>query len=309
MMDFQLFGAEFLRLYHAENYADAINWLRLGGGQFPEKAATLYFWRACITTLLGQPDQAVEVLKQGFDLGYWWAERLLQDDSDLVSLQGRPDFIELIARCEARHLEAEKDHPAEVLVYPPDPGFQPPYPVLLVLHGRSSTTEVITQPLLPVTRMGWMLAAVQSSQMLIPGAYAWDDYPRARDDVRSMMDEVTGRYPVDNGRIVLAGFSQGGGLALELALGGTLMPRGVIAFAPYLRMNESASEFVNRNFKVWVATGMLDSGQAIFSSVENLLHTQSIPYRWEHVPNLGHNLPEDLTKHFIQAYDFILNNN
>ncbi len=308
-MDFQIFEAEFLRLYHAENYADAMNWLRLGGGQFPEKAATLYFWRACITALLGKPDQAVEVLKQGFDLGYWWAERLLKGDSDLVSLQERPDFIELVTRCEARHLEAEKNHPTEVLVYPPDPGFQPPYPVLLVLHGRSSTPEAITQPLLPVTGMGWILAAVQSSQILLPAAYAWDDYQRARDDVRSMMDEVQGRYPVDNGRIVLAGFSQGGGLALKLALGGTLKPRGVIAFAPYLRMTENTSESAYRDFKVWMATGTLDSGQAFFLNIENLLQTQSIPYRREQVQNLGHNLPENLTKHFIKAYDFILNNN
>jgi len=307
-MDFHLFEAEFLRLYHAENYADAMNWLRLGGGQFPEKAATLYFWRACITTLLGQPDQAVAVLKEGFDLGYWWAERLLKGDSDLGSLQELPDFIELVARCEARHLEAEKGHPAEVLVYLPDPGFQPPYPLLLVLHGRSSTPEAITQPLLPVTGMGWMLAAVQSSQMLLPGAYAWDDYHCSRDDVRSMMDVVKVRFPVDNGRIVLAGFSQGGGLALKLALSGVLKPRGVIAFAPYLRLTENASESANKNFKVWMATGMLDSRQTIFSNIENLLQTHSISYRREHVENLGHNLPENLTNHFIKAYNFIFNN-
>ncbi len=147
MMDFHLFQAEFLRLYHARSYPDAMDWLRLGGGQYPEKAAQLYFWRACITALVDQPDQAVAVLRQGFDLGYWWAERLLRGDSDLLSLQERPDFNELVAQCEARHLEAEKQNPAEVLVFLPDPGVQPPYPFLIGLHSRNSSPEEMAQHL------------------------------------------------------------------------------------------------------------------------------------------------------------------
>jgi predicted esterase len=306
MMEFHLFESEFLRLYHAGSYADAMDWLRLGGGQFPEKAATLYFWRACISALIGQPDQALLVLEQGYNLGYWWAESLLRGDSDLAALQELPGFNDLVPQCEARRLEAEKHHPPEAIFYPPEPGSPAPYPLLLGFHGRNSSAETLAQPLLTVTSLGWALALIRSSQMLLPGGFAWDDRQRAREDVQSMIEEVSRLYPIDRGRIVAAGFSQGGGLALELALSGCIRPRGVITFAPYPNFSEIAGVPVNHDFKVSLGTGELDTGQAIFSKIERFLQAQSIPYQRQQFPNLGHDLPAHLEGFLYKAFEYLL---
>ena len=96
LMSFPQFRSEFMRLYHLGDYDNAFAWLRLGGGQYPDRAALLFFWRACILSLLSQPQEAIQTLQDGIDLGYWWSENLLRSDTDLISLQGRSEFEALV---------------------------------------------------------------------------------------------------------------------------------------------------------------------------------------------------------------------
>jgi predicted esterase len=69
---------------------------------------------------------------------------------------------------------------------------------------------------------------VQSSQPATETAFCWDDRGHVRRDLGTLLP----RLPA-HGEIVLTGFSQGGQVALELALAGDVVPaEAVIAVGP-----------------------------------------------------------------------------
>jgi predicted esterase len=319
LMDFSRFQKEFFRLYYARTYEDALTWLRLGGGQFPEKAARLFYWRACISALLDRPNEAVKALQDGLDLGYWWTEDLLRKDPDLATLQARNDFISLLPLCDQRHRQAEAQNNPSVLIYPPtqfkgiEQQSSQPFPLLLGLHCRGCDAQSMAMPFIHLTEQGWIVAAVQSAQLDYPGAYAWNDRERARQDVLEMLVEIQKQYVVDRERIILAGFSQGGGLALEMSLSGAIPARGVIGIAPYLRQWEKylpdhpdQPHPSRPDLRIVLITGEKDGGQAVFTSIEQLISLHHLDFLRDQHPNLGHDFPDDFPNVLDRALSFIL---
>ena len=167
----------------------------------------------------------------------------------------------------------------------------------------------MAQPYLKLTEQGWMVANVKSSQMSFPGGYTWDDRERARKDVTTMLEEIMKKYPIDPSRLVISGFSQGGGLALELSLSGVVPAQGVIAIAPYISEVEKLIRLVSqpqaKNQRVFLITGDEDSGQSIFKNIEEWLINFQVPYQWERHTNLGHDFPPDFPTSLDKGLDFI----
>ncbi len=309
-MSFAFFRAEFMRLYHQGRLADAYDWLKLGGGQFPQQAALLFFWRACILCLLKKPGEAIQTLQDGLSLGYWWAEALLRDDADLADCQGLPEFEKIVQISEACHLKAEKEYPAEIFIYPPDSPLASSTPLMVVLHSRSGNPQEMAQSYLTLVRQGWMVAMIRSSQMLFEGGFTWDDGARARSDIKDMMNELWENFPGEYFPLVASGFSQGGGLAIEIALDGTFPVQGVIAVAPYLRnlpetsLIAATSEITRPRF--YLVTGDEDSLQETFSGIENFLISKQFLCKRERQPNLGHDFPLDFEPSLLRGLEFIL---
>lgn len=311
-LSFVKFRAEFMRLYHLGKYPDAYAWLRLGGGQYPKQAALLFFWRACILSLLEEPTEAIQVLQDGMNLGYWWAESILRTDTDLASLQGLPEFETILRTCETLHQESEQENPAEILVYPPGNGISTPLPLLILLHSRGGNSEEMALPYLGLIQQGWLVAVVKSSQMLFPGGYAWDDRERAYKDILDMVDELKRNFPNNFSPMVVSGFSQGGGLALEIAIKQLLPLDGALAIAPYIRdIQASISPPVPPTItppRIYLITGDEDSGQEGFTRITESLLANRIPFQQEPHPHLGHEFPAEFEPSLQKGLAFILEN-
>jgi predicted esterase len=309
-LSYMKFRAEFMRLYHLGKYTDAYAWLRLGGGQYPQQAALIFFWRACILSLLEEPNEAIQVLQDGMNLGYWWAESILRTDPDLASLQGLPEFETIVRRCETLHQESEKENPAEILVYPPEKGLSSPTPFLILLHSRSGNPEEMALPYLGLIQQGWLVAVVKSSQMLFPGGYAWDNRERAYKDILDMVDELKRNFPASFSPMLVSGFSQGGGLALEITIKQLLPLNGALAVAPYLRDTQASIPSPDQRSitppRIYLVTGDDDTGQEGFARIMDFLRTYRIPFQQECHPHLGHEYPIDFEPSLQKGLAFIL---
>jgi predicted esterase len=64
------------------------------------------------------------------------------------------------------------------------------------------------------------------------GRFGWRDNEQAAGEIRDHLRELGARYPLDPARLVLGGFSQGGWVAVEMALRGDIPAAGIIAVAP-----------------------------------------------------------------------------
>ena len=230
-----------------------------------------------------QAPAALSTLQHALDLGYWYPPTTLHGDPDLASLQGDPEFERIVALCAGRFDQAAKTARPERIVLTPPPDTPTPYPVLLVFHGRNAAAAASQPYWESLAERGWLVALLQSSQVVGIGTYAWDDRQRSIEEARQHFDELSSSYPVHWQRLVLGGFSQGAGLAIWLALNKLLPAAGFIAVAPYLR---GVEELIERpqatpfsRLRGYLLTGDLDQHQEMFAQVEQALHTHQVSYQ------------------------------
>lgn len=309
-MPFPDYQNEFFRRYHGGNYRAALEWLRAGEDNYPQQSAALYYWRICLLCLLGQPDQAVSVLQEGLESGMWWSEEMLRQDPDLAGLLGRPDFENLIILSGDRQLQAQATSEPAMLVYAPEDQADGPAPLLLALHSRYGNAPEMAERFRHLTRSGWLVAVPQSSQVAYQGAYVWDKRPKAVSEIKDLLARLIDEVWVDEQNIVLAGYSQGGALALELALSGEIPACGVLGIAPYLRettaLEKPPTGWRQNGLRAWLITGGRDKAQDVFAGIERLLGRRAIPYRREHHPELDHAFPPDFPDSLGRALHFFL---
>ena len=111
-----------------------------------------------------------------------------------------------------------------------------------------------------------IVAVVQSSQPYSADSYSWNDLDRSQKDVIDVLTKLKSRFPIDNERVILAGFSQGAALAIYLALARPFSCRGFIGICPAPTVTPShAQEYASflrasnaRGLKGWIISGEKD---------------------------------------------------
>jgi predicted esterase len=237
--DFLPLRAEVFRRYTLQDWQGALRLLESERMRFttPPEAARIIYWRACFLCLLRRPNDALKAFQAGLAQGYWWDELLLRHDSDLRSLQNNPAYESLIEECKRRNAQADaqpaKD-PVRLVVEPPATARRP-YPLLLALHGYSNNAIETLPHWAAMAEQGWFVAALQSSQVAGMDGFHWLDETRAISDVRAHLQALVQLYLVDQARLVIGGFSNGGRTALMLALRGIIRAKLAISVGSGLR--------------------------------------------------------------------------
>jgi len=305
---FDQFLSEILGLYSNGNYTAALRIVTAQGDLFPEQRAIVYNLHFCLLAISGDQESAIQVLQSAIDQGYWWPVAVLRGDTDLAALQGHPDFERLVTTCAERHTAAQMTARAERLVIPPAPHSAVPYPMLVAFHPRNSSAQTFARHWADLSGHGWLVVLPQSSQVCGVNAYCWDDRSLAENEAREHFAAISAGYAIDPERIVLAGFSQGGGLAAWLSASQLIPAKGFVVIGPYLR---SVDELLERpappaaHVRGYLITGDLDRDGGIFDKLETLLTRSGISYRRERRPTLGHDMPADFEMHRANALKFI----
>lgn len=184
---------------------------------FPERASAVAHTEACLLALDARVEEAVDVLARLVDDGRWLSRRQLADP-DLATLASHPSYDGLTATMRSREdavTRAAHQGAPDVTVARPD-GTVRATVVVLHMHGVSGAeTAAIWVPLVDA---GFAVVTVESALRNGDGLPCWDDPGLAERDVRIGVDAAR-----DLGApLVLAGGSQGAGVAARLALGGTV---------------------------------------------------------------------------------------
>lgn len=313
IVTFEDLTREMFRLYEKKAYTDGLAMLVQEADRFPEHRSRTLFWRACFASLTGDSAGALRWLQTGVDEGEWFSPEQLRSDPDLKPLQGIAEFEHIVAYCEQRLAEAEKEVAPDRRVLAPE-NVAPPFPLFIALHGYSVTQvyfeTIHLETWKPVVEMGWLLASPRASQRGGPDLYAWRDAARPLQEVCDHYTEVCTQYEVDPKRVVIGGFSRGGALALELALRGRIPARGVVAVGPggavMRELNEWLPAGKAHSVRVYFVIGELDTPclpevRAMIETFESL----EIPHEIELHPNLGHEFPLTFEQSLKYALDFI----
>jgi predicted esterase len=296
---------ELMRFYNQHDYSGALVLVEGKADFFPKKIARTTFWRMCLLSLCNRPEDVISVFKQGLDGGLWWAEGQFRDP-DLDAVRELPEFKTLVEESNKKCIEAQAhiSHDRAVLV--PD-NIVSELPLLIALHGRNGDKNYNLENWESARRRGWLVLSPQSRQALYDGAYCWDDNEQGLKDVLFHIEEIVKAYKVDRRRIVIAGFSQGSGMAIYAALSGKIGARGFIGVGTSIAEPDSLIPLASQTQPVrgFFVTGGKDHTLDKAQAIQKILNEQHIPFEEEVFPELGHAFPPDFEKTFDKAIDFI----
>jgi predicted esterase len=302
--EFRVLREQVFSLYQRQRYAEALAILEQNADTFPQQAARIYNWRMCLANLSGDPHLALELFQQAVKSGLWWPEEMLRSDPDLMSLQGTPAFEELVRICEERAAQARSTSRPQLFIRVPQT-LNAPVPMLVALHGRNSSAMEIMPQWEPLLEQGWIIAAPTSSQILGPNSYGWDNLEIAKTEVETHLATLQRDYAVDAQKILFCGFSQGGGLAIWLALQGIQSTAKFLAIAPFIADVEQITVPGQYQTRGYVIYGDADDGLARIKAILERLRNLSIEYITEEVVGLGHEFPPKFAQSLQRAMNFL----
>lgn len=311
MSAFSEFIGKFFELYGQEAYAEALTLVEGAFAAFPEHRTEMLTWKLCMLSRAGQTENAIATLRAAVETStYWWMPSALRQDPDLAPLQGNPEYDRLVAVCEARQQTAQQNGRPERLVFQPKAGNPDPFPLLISFHGWGQNAEIDAPHWQDLADQGWLVAVTRSSYQVADGLYTWDNLERSVDEAKTHYEALCRDFPIDPKRVVLGGFSQGGGRAVWLALTQAIPARGVIGVGPYLGEIDTLVPTLPQKpipgVRFYVISGEKENDEGMFAKIGTLCAEKGIPFQHEIVPNLGHEYPPNFEQFHERALKFIL---
>jgi len=291
--------------YGEGRYDAALEVVERHADEFLEKAANITLWRICLLSLCARPDESLSALREALDRGLWWHESEFRD-SDLDAVRDLPEFKRLVGISQEKCEQASADRKPERLLLVPDKTVDL-YPLLIYFHGRNGNMRSDLEQWEAARRGGWLVLLPQSAQAVFPGGYCWDDPAQGIADVKFHYEQILREHAIDRGRVVLAGFSQGGGMALYAALSGEIPVRGYIGVGAWWHSVEELAELAARGNKpgAYFVTGGQDQSLARIREIQAMLRLNDIPLDEEFHSDIGHVYPPDFASSFEKAIEFI----
>jgi predicted esterase len=302
-MTFHEVTERLIALYGEKKFDEALQLIEGHLDAFPDQRARMVFWRMCLLSLCNRPEDVLSVFQAGLDDGLWWHRELFADP-DLNAVRDLPEFNRLAEisqeKYEAARGHIERDY-ALLLPEPPSSGL---YPLLITLHGRNGNKDGDLRQWELARQRGWLVLSAQSTQPVFQGAYHWDNAAQGLADLLYYYEQVSGQHPIDPQRVVIAGFSQGSGMAMYTALTGMLPARGFIGIGTWWAdPNELAIE--RKGVRGYFVTGEKDHTLERAREIQEVLKKNKIPFTEEVHPDLGHAFSSDFGASFDNAIDFI----
>jgi predicted esterase len=181
----------------------------------------------------------------------------------------------------------------------------PPYPFVLSLHGGGGFVEDEHQSWKQIVDQGYLLGIPRSTNLYwsgIDSAY-WPDYKSSLEFIQSYIDSINGDKIIDTNRFFLGGFSQGGGVAVQIALTGDIPVRGFVVVAPGGGMMDEPDiwqslidKAKNRNLHGMIIRGTEDLAipREKLHDLAKMLNDGGIHCQFFEYPGLGHWYPPDM---------------
>ncbi|HQR06306.1 MAG TPA: hypothetical protein PLN21_05765 [Gemmatales bacterium] len=278
---------------------------------------TTHYQLACCRARQGVGDKALAALGQAISFG-WCDLKQLEQTEDFKELRSRKEFTQLVADATA----CQK----EMFVLYAGKGVEvskaAPLVVLLQGLGAGPRTEVPYWKQ-TVDELGLVLVAPRGVTEIRPMFYGWHR-PGAKDSTaldyydllgaEKRVDEAIlqarSRFNIASDRMFLAGYSQGGGVALHLQ--GKYPERFAGTVVVNSLSQSSGIDFwkaaaLKKAFRVALLSGKVDRLLPRSQAMAAQLRSAGITVLAEEEEGVGHEYPVDYQNRLTTAFKFVLN--
>jgi len=305
------------QLYREADYLAALELASAGIGRFPDHVMLLSYWQITMTARLGDNTRSIRLLREVLKDGGWYGEALLRNSPSLQPLQGNEEFESLVLlNREQQELDQKQIYP--LLTLRTKGQCQPsgsPCPLLIALHANASTAQASIPFWRPAASAGWLVAVPQSSQPMWKDAYIWDDRDFAMQEITRHFSALSKKYTIDPTRVVLAGHSMGGEMAIWLALSTALPTRGFMVIGPagpFLDALENWQPLIEANqgtgMRGYIAVGREDNTIPLnnIRKIVGQLNKAGIACQLEEIPDVGHQYSVEYEASLLRGLKYIL---
>jgi hypothetical protein len=208
--EFEDLQAGVFTLYSDGRFAEIRELLDGAVDRFPNRRSRITYWQACMDSMLGEPERALERLRRGADEGMFWPENSLHTDPDLAAARALAGYDQMVkaVRRSAERGNVNRPEKPEVLLFAPKAGSVRGLLIGLHMYARSAAESV--QHWRPATEEGLVVAVPESTQVGGDGEPAWADPAITARDVRLAREEALNRHPDATAAMVLGGSVPGG---------------------------------------------------------------------------------------------------
>ncbi|MFQ5489727.1 MAG: alpha/beta hydrolase-fold protein [Phycisphaerae bacterium] len=269
---------------------------------------------ACCLAMSGAIDGAIASATEAVRYGWDDSERL-RNEPELERLQGNPAFEEIIAQAEANYAEPVALYASEKV------SATQAAPLLIVLHGMGDNPRAHMWYWTELAdRFGLIVAAPRGIEPMAerltyawsrPGAKAADDenIKQCVGRITQAIQLATKRYRVDRDRIYLAGFSQGGSVALRMLGNNPKKFAGALAFGTVYQTRKTGfwnRANARRPIRVYLVVGALDPMKPHTDVAVQQLRQGGVAVQSVVVPGISHEMPENYLDYQTKGWTFLI---
>jgi predicted esterase len=306
-------------LCEQKRYDEAMALYEKGVKALPEQevrdnSPELIWTRAVLNTLLGKYGECFDVIKESVDMGFPFPLHFKRFEP-LKQMTGYQDLLE---KNEKLINELKKTARPEYVVHLPQ-NYNPlkRYPLFIALHGHGMcNNKEFSRYWKPdaFLAQNFIFAYVQSSQVICKNGYGWlDSAETSRRDIKECYDRIAKKYSIDDGSILIGGFSGGAITSVDFTLSNIIPIRGFIALCPEIK----PEAFTKENVEVAAARGV----RGVFMEGELVLPIKceeemldafkeaGLSCKYYVNKGKGHEAPNDLDDKLKMALEYILKAN
>lgn len=296
-----------LELYNVEKYEEAMKIDKELVREFPELKTAIYYSLIAASSKLMEYQLSCDYLQEILDEGGWYSELILRQSPSLVPLQGNPQFENLAELSISRSKQFSGNENITII---PD-HLDPPFPFLLSLHGGGGFIHDEYQHWKSIVDQGYILGIPLSPNRFwsgLDGAY-WPDYESSLKIIKDYIADINRKKIIDFERLVLGGFSQGGGIALQMAISGDIPACGFMVVSPgggdliddLSKWQSIIDRSANEKLSGVIIRGTEDLAipRDKLYDLQNMLNDSGIICKFIEYPGLGHWYPNDLVELII----------
>jgi phospholipase/carboxylesterase len=215
-------------------------------------------------------------------------------------------FQKVLERNQEALIEAEKNaHMVVDVDLPQDYEESKEYPLFLALHGGGENLEEF-KPRWASERLEkeFIVAYVQSSQVATMTGFHWQDTVVTARELDLAYRQVTEKYPVDESRVLIGGFSSGGFASLVTSIRGDLPVCGFVVLCPEppdFLTDEEIQGAKERGVRGTLLTTERDRRIERQRTLMDRMRDAGLQYQYWVTPDIGHWYPDDLGQRIDQA--------
>jgi predicted esterase len=267
---------------------------------------------ACVYALQGDAGASLQWLARAAAVGFDGLSHL-DSDADLDAIRDLKAFVEVRSAIAGNRWRREGEirrvmdaTPPQVFP-PPDHKPQRPTPLVVVLHGYGGSAEGYpSQWRGAATKAGAILAVPQGVRRVGNGYY-WGNVDEANTILALTIDFVRQSYAVDDEKIVLTGFSQGGFMAMALGVRNRDLLVGVIPMAGgYIPEIDAPPPVASGDPRYYFMVGERDRSVPEVKAAAKDFKKAGYEVKLRVYPEAGHTFPRQYDFELWRALRFVL---